>query len=371
MSNLISPDLFGSWLKDDSELAVLDIREAEAYGKGAPLYAANLPSGRVAAEVERLLPRKSIRTVLVDGGDGSAARLVERLRAEGWSGLVALAGGLPAWLAQVREPRPTFDASGLDFSLAVLYRTNTPWITLQELRALRAKGQPVVLLDARSPAEFERGHVPGAINVSGADLIATFDAVVPSPDAQVVVACAGLPRAILGAQTLIEAGVPNPVSYLHNAKGEGLVEAGRRGAPAVADAADPASAEARLVKLTEGDGFARIDRATALAWRDDPDRTTYLIDVRPADDFAAGHVPGSVSLLGGQLFAVSYRNIPVRGARVVLIDDERGLRAGVTAHWLKQQRRTFEIALLLHSFGRQTQSLEMTRLQQKAPVAAG
>ncbi len=34
-----------------------------------------------------------------------------------------------------------------------------------ELKARQAKGQPTVLIDVRSPAEFAAGHIPGAINI--------------------------------------------------------------------------------------------------------------------------------------------------------------------------------------------------------------
>lgn len=34
-----------------------------------------------------------------------------------------------------------------------------------ELQARQAKGQPTVLIDVRTPAEFAAGHVPGAINI--------------------------------------------------------------------------------------------------------------------------------------------------------------------------------------------------------------
>lgn len=34
-----------------------------------------------------------------------------------------------------------------------------------ELQARQAKGQPTVLIDVRTPAEFADGHVPGAINI--------------------------------------------------------------------------------------------------------------------------------------------------------------------------------------------------------------
>src|SRR5580658_4096293 len=64
-------------------------------------------------------------------------------------------------------------------------------------------------------------------------------------------------------------------------------------------------------------------------------RTTYLLDVRTPEEFATGHLPGSVSAPGGQLVQAIDRWVGTRGARVVLIDDAE-VRAVMTAQWLMQ-----------------------------------
>ena len=57
--------------------------------------------------------------------------------------------------------------------------------------------------------------------------------------------------------------------------------------------------------------------------------------MRTPEEFAAGHLPGSVSAPGGQLVQAIDRWVGTRGARLVLVDDD-GTRAIMTAHWLKQ-----------------------------------
>src|SRR5690606_12146009 len=70
----------------------------------------------------------------------------------------------------------------------------------------------------------------------------------------------------------------------------------------------------------------------------DKARTTYLLDVRLPEQFAAGHLEGSISSPGGQLLAVSHRTVAVRGATIVLIDDSEGkIRAVTTTFWLRQR----------------------------------
>ena len=69
-------------------------------------------------------------------------------------------------------------------------------------------------------------------------------------------------------------------------------------------------------------------------WRREADeRTLYLFDVRSAEEYEAGHLPGSRHAPGGQLVQATDSYAPVRGARIVLADDD-GARASMTALWL-------------------------------------
>ena len=349
----IDVDTLRLWLADDAELAVLDIRPSDEVGYASPLFATNIPADRLEAEIDRYVPRAVVRTVLVDGGDGVAQRLAERLTEAGRSEVHVLAGGIPEWTRNGTENLPTFDVPGKDFSLGIRDERDTPSVSAAELKTLKDQGADVVVIDTRTLPEFTAGHVPGAVGVPGAELLLRFADVVPSPDTHVVVSCAGLPRAIIGAQTLIDSGVPNQVSYLHDGtrawKEENLeLETGATAVYAPVDHAAREVAAQRVETITANDKFPRIDVQTAQAWAADPDRTTYLLDVRTPEEFEQSHLPGSITSEGGQLLGVSYRTIAVRGARVVLIDDLTGARAAVVSHWL--QRRGFEIILLLHDF---------------------
>jgi len=57
--------------------------------------------------------------------------------------------------------------------------------------------------------------------------------------------------------------------------------------------------------------------------------------VRTPEEYEAGHLPGFASAPGGQLVQETDHQVPVRGARIVLVDDD-GVRASMSASWLAQ-----------------------------------
>ncbi len=341
------------WLGDGLELAVLDIRPADEVGYASPLFATNLPGERLEAEIDRFVPRRVVRTVLVDGGDGTAEAAAIRLVKIGWTDIHVLRGGIPVWVDGGTEKLLTFDIPGVPFVTKVRDERQTPVVSAVELKAWRDQGEDVIVLDTRTLGEYEKAHVPGAVGVPGAELLLRFKDVVPSPETKVVVSCAGLPRAILGAQTLIDAGVSNVVAYLDDGT-RGWTEAGfDLEVGRTVTYREPTETARRFASehgesLSAKDALTFINRQTAETWNADPARTTYLLDVRTPEEFTRAHLPGSISSEGGQLLGVSYRTIAVRDARVVLVDDLLGSRARIVAHWLA--RRGFEIAILLHDF---------------------
>ena len=77
-------------------------------------------------------------------------------------------------------------------------------------------GADMVVVDSRPFDEFQRVSIPSATNVPGAELVLRIHDIAPSPDTLVVVNCAGRTRSIIGAQSLINAGLPNKVVALRN-----------------------------------------------------------------------------------------------------------------------------------------------------------
>ena len=153
--------------------------------------------------------------------------------------------------------------------------------------------------------------------------------IAPDPATKIVVNCAGRTRSIIGAQTLIDFGVPNPVYALENGT-QGWFLAGlalehgasRRYADKAASGANAAELGARARKLADAHGVEFVAADAANASLADTARTTYLLDVRAPEEFAAHAVPGFAHAPGGQLIQATDQWVGVRGARLVLADAE-------------------------------------------------
>ena len=198
----------------------------------------------------------------------------------------------------------------------------------------------MVVLDSRPYDEYSRISIPTGINVPGAELVLRVHDIAPSPDTLVVVNCAGRTRSIIGAQSLINAGVPNKVVALRNGTMgwhlAGLTcDHGKDARAPAVSSATLAWAKSKTAEVARHFGIERIDRATLAHWQADTARTLYIFDVRDPAEYARGHFPGALSAPGGQLVQATDLYAGTLGARIVLSDDNE-VRAVMTASWLKQ-----------------------------------
>jgi len=82
-------------------------------------------------------------------------------------------------------------------------------VSQQELGQLMRGEHKMLLIDVRTPEEFHRGHVPGAINIPHTELVRRLGEVRPSHDNGVVLYCESGRRAGIAEGMLREAGLDN------------------------------------------------------------------------------------------------------------------------------------------------------------------
>ena len=339
MANMNSKDLRAA-LRTDNELALLDLREQGEFGTCHLFWAVNAPLSRLELEVVRLVPRFGVPVVVMTAGDADlAARGVAALRALGFTDVTLCPDTPEGWAAAGFTLYSGINVPSKAFGEAVEHHYGTPSVDATELKAMQDRGDDLVVLDSRTFAEYRNMNIPGGISVPGGELAYRVRDLAPDPGTTVVVNCAGRTRSILGAQSVINAGIPNRVVALENGTMgwhlAGLtLEHGRTDRFPDGDPASLADAVAMRDRIADEHGVPTIDREQLAKWQAE-DRTLYLLDVRDPDEFIAGHLPGARSAPGGQLVQATDFQIGVPNSRIVLVDDT-GVRATMTAHWLLQ-----------------------------------
>ena len=356
MTAAVSPAALRGMVEDGGELALVDVREELIFSQGHLLLARSAPLSRLELKFAELVPRRTTRIVLCDGNDGLAERAALVLARNGYSDLRILAGGVETWAAAGFELFTGVNVPSKAFGEFIEHENRTPSIAADELARLIGEDADLVVLDSRPFDEYARVSIPGATNVPGAELVLRARELAPSPDTTVVVNCAGRTRSIIGAQSLINAGLPNKVVALRNGTmgwslaGLTCDKGKSQRAPRVSRE-QLAWAKSAARRVAQACGVKTIDRATLDALRRDENRTLYVFDVRDPAEYEAGHIAGAISAPGGQLVQATDQYIGTLGARVVLVDDLE-VRAAMTGSWLRQMG--FAEVFLLAEVGNET-----------------
>ena len=322
------------------ELALLDVRETGVFSTNHILAARSVPLSRLEIMIDDLAPRKSVPIVVCDGGGGLAERAAEKLAGFGYTDVSVLAGGIDGWKDAGYVLFSGVNVPSKAFGEFVEHLEDTPNISAEELHGLIEGDADLVVLDSRPYDEYHRMNIPTGIDAPGAELVYRVHDMAPDPATLVVVNCAGRTRSIIGAQSLINAGIPNKVVALTNGT-MGWVLAGYECGKGSTDVAPPpgdaglAAAKEAAARVTKRYGVTVTSLAEVDGWRGDDTRSLYLLDVRTIEEFEAGHLAGAIHAPGGQLVQGTDNFVGALNARIVLIDDQ-SVRAVMSAHWLIQ-----------------------------------
>ena len=344
MTRAISADSLKHKILSGEELAILDVREEGIYFDAHLLWASNAPLSRIEFLIDALVLRRSAPVVVYDSGPTGKEVLAQsaknRLESFGYTDVSVLTGGLEGWKECGFELFSGLNVPSKTFGEYLLENRNPPEILADELNERLLRSDDLVVLDSRPMDEYSVMSIPTAIDVPGGELVYRVFEVAPNPATDVVVNCAGRTRSIIGAQSLINAGIPNRVMLLKDGT-MGWHLAGLKldhGADRTASAPTAeryGKALSASGKVATQFGVRPVDLKTLSNWQADPDRTLYVFDVRTAEEFEAGHLPGARHAPGGQLVQTTDEFVAIRNARIVLVDDKL-VRANMTASWLIQ-----------------------------------
>lgn len=344
LTPLLSVQQVKEMLKSGEIFAFFDVREEGEFStQGHPLFATPLPLSRLEPRALALLPDPHIRIVLMDDGEegqlGRANRAAARLSQLGYTNLAVMAGGLKAWRDAGYEVFTGVNVPSKAFGEVVEHGNDTPRIDAADVQKMIDAKADMVILDSRPLPEFTNMSIPGGVDCPGAELVYRVKDFVTRPETLVVVNCAGRTRSIIGAQSLINAGLPNKVMALKNGT-MGWHLAGLKVARGETRSFGPQGpeaakfAQAAAANIAGKMGIRKIDRQglSALEKKGGP---LYRLDVRDPAEYAQGHLKGFRHAAGGQLVQATDQYVGARNATIVLHDND-GVRATMTAHWLLQ-----------------------------------
>ncbi|KAJ5438115.1 uncharacterized protein N7458_009113 [Penicillium daleae] len=327
------------WVNRD-EIALLDVREEGPYAEAHPLFALSVPVSEIEKKLPSLVPRLSAPIVVYDNGEGYVDRAAAQVLALGYRDVAMLEGGLSAY-ALVGEVYRDVNVPSKAFGELVESINHTPSLSAREVKKILESESDVAILDARRFEEYNTMSIPRGRSCPGGELLYRVLDAVPSPETTIVVNCAGRTRSIVGTQSLINSQIPNKVVALRNGTIgwtlEGL-ELDTQRMERVPQPSLGALQRAREYAVSWADyvGVPLIESAQLGRFiKESEYRTLYLLDVRDPEEYTLDHPAGFTNAPGGQLVQATDEWVGVRGARIVLYDND-GVRARMTASWLVQ-----------------------------------
>ena len=322
------------------EIAIVDLREEHIFAQNHPLFASNISLSRLEIEIYNRIPRLDTQVVIYDDGDGRIERAYAKLAEYGYTNVAVLEGGIEAWQRDGGELFIDVNSASKAFGEWVEHFKGTPSLSAEELQAKIDRQENIVILDARRFDEYQTMSIPTGISVPGAELVFRAPSLVKDQDTTIIVNCAGRTRSIIGTQSLINAKLPHKIFALRNGTigwtlAEQKLDHGQQRSYADVDTEINAEAKQNAAEIAKKAGVKQISFEQLQVLKSEQEKTTYVFDVRSEQEYAAGHLVGSRWVAGGQLVQETDHYAAVRGAYIVLVDDQQ-IRANMTGSWLAQ-----------------------------------
>lgn len=339
-SRSLEPSELAWALRSGTTLALIDVRAESTYSARHLIHASSFPRRNLELTLPSRVPLHCTVIVCDESDAGEAREAAVALLAWGYRDVRVLAGGVQAWENAGLPVYGGMHTYSKAFGEFVESTCGTPHVSAPELSGMLEGSRPPIVIDCRPRDEYLRGSLSVSRNLPGIELLYRLGSLVKDTSTPIVVHCAGRTRSIIGAQTLVDAGVKNPVAALENGTMGWLLA----GMPVVTrEHAGPVPVAASSVVELAGHcralatefGIAEVGRDQVDALLRSDEAVTLVLDVRTDEEFTAGHHPAAIHAPGGQLLQATDRFAAVHGATLVLADDD-GLRATLTAAWLRR-----------------------------------
>lgn len=315
---------------------LIDVREPNEYAEGHIPGAVNIPIRTLAQNLDKVPTDQPVLVYCASGHRAGMATAA--LRELGYDNVRAFSGGWKAWSGANEAVSTEATAAGsftpkevapellaaVDAFLAAIPDGYYSLGTVEKLQEAIDAG--AVVIDVREPNEYAEGAIPGAINIPLRTLVANLDQI--PQDKPVVTYCASGFRSALANGILHTLGYDNVRSFppgygaWEAAQGETGEVPAEVAAAVTSDFEIVSAVDAWLSALPEGYlAVGKID-----AFKDAIDNTNpLLIDVREANEYAEGHIPGAINI---PLRTLTQNLDKIPADRPVFVYCASGLRAG-------------------------------------------
>jgi rhodanese-related sulfurtransferase len=307
----VSADELAAMLKDGIDMVVLDSRPYDEYSRVSIPTGINVPGAELVLRVHDIAPDPATTIVVNCAGRTRSIIGAQSLRNAGVANrVVALRNGTMGWSlagfttdhGKDRRP-PRMSGDGLAWAQGaaaqVARRFAIARIDGARLRRWQGEsGRTTYLFDVRDPAEYEAGHVPGALSAPGGQLVQATDQYVGTLGARIVLVDPYEVRAVMTASWLKQMGW----SEVYVLAEEGA-ETGRPKPVILGFEERPA------LKIDAGSLAELMAQSKAT-----------VFDVGASRAFREGHIPGAWFAIRTRL-AKALARVPLRGALVLTSED--------------------------------------------------
>ena len=332
-----------SLLEGNNQFALIDVREAGEYNSTHIIDSSLIPRRQLESQMSAAVPVKGCQVVICDDDGRRAGLAAETLERMGYSDVSVLDGGINQWSTLDFPTEWGSNVISKVFGEKMEVVHHVPEIDATELHERIERGDKLVILDTRTPEEYQRFCIPGGRSVPGGELALRVTDITKDldKDTTVIVNCAGRTRSIIGTRVLQRMGLTN-IFGLKNGT-SGWVLAGyelETGADRL-DLPEPspeglAAAEAYADTLAAEDGVRYMDIPRLQAMLANREKEpAFFVDVRRAEEYEAGHIPGFRWFPGGQVVQRSDDVLVVKNCPVVFACDQKA-RSTFIASWYRQ-----------------------------------
>ena len=343
MTNTISAKDLNELMQGKSKFTLIDVCEAGEYNSSHIVDSSLISRRELEFRMGVSVPVQSEHVVICDDDGRRATLAAATLERMGFSNVSVLDRGINQWSTEGYPTEWGSNVISKDFGERMEVEHHVPEIEATELHERIERGDKLVILDTRTPEEYQRFCIPGGRSVPGGELALRVTDIAKDldKDTTIIVNCAGRTRSVIGTRVLQRMDLTNIFGLKNGTSGWLLAGYDLETGGDRLDLPEPSAeglavAEAYAARLAEEDGVRYLDVDAVQSMLDKRGQETcYFVDVRTIEEYKNGHIPGFRWFPGGQVVQRSDDVLVVKNCPVIFCCDGKA-RATFIASWYRQ-----------------------------------